>query len=210
MSSQQKRPHEAEKPDKPNKKQNKGSVTSDPESSSAVEEELPSQDRDQCLPPVPCRWLETCEVYTSHGSSPSDPSNRLDRLEWGQDRLRAELEALHPIVESVTSELHARVQALEMEAKSPSKEAILVEENEQLRRNIAILEHSLTNQAKTLRTVQQSNTQLYNQLVQANVKTSSLQGDRVELLQPWFQTEQSPAETGTSIHPQFLRLIPAS
>jgi hypothetical protein len=106
-------------------------------------------------------------------------------IEQLQDCLRSDIDTLQPLVASsavnkyVVSGLVQRVESLEREAKSPSKEAILAEENEQLRRNIAILEYNLANQARTLKTVQESSTQLYNQLVQANVKIASLQGGRV-------------------------------
>lgn len=173
-------------------------------------EELPSQGHGLSLSPTlnQSRRMHR-NIFTSYGgmetetlsssyirspspsglwTPPAEPLlDRLDRLERGQDRLRTEIDALHPMVASsvvnktVTAELDTRVQALEREAKSSSsssKEALL-DENEQLHRNIALLEHNLTNQATTLRNLQQSNTELYNQLCQANAKIAFLEGSRV-------------------------------
>ncbi|RFN50489.1 hypothetical protein FIE12Z_5252 [Fusarium flagelliforme] len=176
MSSQQKRSREAEKPDKPNKKQNKGPATSNPENSTALDEELPSQDRDQTLSQGPDNSRAAPNDSPFHGKMPSNvtssgvvhsPSGqpspdeqvsaRLDLTEQLQHSVRSDVQALQLLIassvvnQSVISELIQRVEALEREAKSPSKEAILAGENEQLRRNIAILETQTENHAEELR-----------------------------------------------------------
>ncbi|RBR25173.1 uncharacterized protein FIESC28_02081 [Fusarium coffeatum] len=205
MSPQQKRSREAMQTSLPNKRQNKGPATSDTENSSSMDEELPSQGYNQCLSPTLSQHRAFHDNCPSHGSMESDalsssaihppsglwspptepPLDRLDRIERAQGRLRAGLDALQSLVasrsvvnKSATWELHARVQALEREAKSPSYEAILAE-NGQLRRSTTILERNLKDQARTLQALRQSYAQLYNQLVQANVKIASLQGGRV-------------------------------
>lgn len=201
MSLPQKRSGEVDRTNKSYKRQNRDSATSGSEDSSAMEE-LPSQGHDLSLSPTLNQSRRIYRnIFTSYGgmetealssrymlspsglwTPPAEPLlDRLDRLERGQDRLRTELDALHPMVASsvvnktVTSELETRVRALEAKSSSSSKEALL-DENEQLHRNIALLEHNLTNQATTLRNVQQSNTELYNQLCQANAKIAFLEG----------------------------------